>query len=138
MGEAAGRSSRGRIIALVAVTAVILAGVVLAVTYLTNGGVTPSGSESPTVPPTATAETTAPADPDGDEDEGDMEPLPTASSFLPEPMGGQDAIDALGDKIEIVAKRNGKTVEELEELLLRDKSARISTEGFVVYIDNGG
>lgn len=120
------------------VTVVVLAGIIIGVTYLTSGGATPSASGSPTVSPTAT---TTPTPPGGSEDGDDMELQPTPSQMLPEPMGGQEAIDALGDKIEVVAKRNGKTVEQLEELLLRDKSAQVSTDGFIVYVDsfkNGG
>ena len=57
-------------------------------------------------------------------------------SVLPEPMGGQDAIDALGDNLDVVAQRSGKTTDELEALLLRDTTLRVSTSGFLYYVDN--
>lgn len=56
-------------------------------------------------------------------------------SVLPEPMGGQAAIDALGDNLEVVAQRSGKTTDELEALLLRDSTLRVSTSGFLYYVD---
>lgn len=116
-------------------TVVVLAGIIIGVTYLTSGGTTPSGTESPR-PSASPSDTTTP-DPDGGEDGDDVEVVPTPSSeVLTEPLGGQEAIDALGDKIEIVAQRNGKTVEQLEELLLRDKAAKVSTDGYIVYIDS--
>lgn len=58
-----------------------------------------------------------------------------SNKVLPKEMSGQEAIDALGDKITVVAKRVGKTPEELKELLLRDKSARVTPEGNVRYHD---
>lgn len=134
MAEAAEGPNRGRIIALVIATVVVLAGVIIGVTYLTGGGATPSATESPTARPT---DTTTPGDSDGGEDGDDVKPVPTPSSqVLTETLGGQEAIDALGDKIEIVANRNNKTVEQVEELLLRDKSAKVSTNGYIVYIDS--
>lgn len=129
MDETSRRPNRRRTIALVIVAVIVVAGAIVGITYLV--GNTPSGTDQPS--PT---ETTAPADPDTGEEEGDVELTPTPSQVLPEQMGGQEAIDALGDKIEFVAKRNGKTVEQLEELLLRDKSAKVSPQGFVVYIDS--
>lgn len=56
-------------------------------------------------------------------------------SVLPEPMGGQAAIDALGDNLDVVAQRSGKTTAELEALLLRDSTLRVSTSGFLYYVD---
>ena len=58
-----------------------------------------------------------------------------SNKVLPKAMSGQEAIDALGDKIDVVAKRVGKTPEELKELLLRDKSARVTPEGNIRYHD---
>lgn len=131
MSEITERPGRGRTIIIVIVTFVILAGVVVGITYLTGGGSTPPAAE-----PTSTAgpdtETTAPDDDDADEEEDDVNLSPTV---LPEPMGGQEAIDALGDKIDVVAQRNGKTVEQVKELLLRDKTAEVSTKGFIRYVD---
>jgi hypothetical protein len=50
-------------------------------------------------------------------------------------VGFQGLLQA-GDRIAVVAKRNNKTVEELSDLLLRDRSAQISPEGFIVYNDS--
>ena len=58
------------------------------------------------------------------------------TGYLPSTMNGQEAIDALGDKIDAVAKQNGMSSDELEELLLRDNSAHITKRGFIVYFDN--
>lgn len=134
MSDITERPSRARTIIIVVATFVILAGVVVGVTYLTGGGTTPPAAE-----PTSTAgpdtDTTAPDDEGANEEEDDVQISPSPGAVLPESMGGQEAIDALGDKISIVAQRNGKTVEQLEELLLRDKTAQVSTSGFIVYID---
>ena len=91
-----------------------------------------SPSATPTATPTETTETTDDEDDDVPGMSSDFSPL------LPEAMNGQEAIDALGDRIETVAKRNGKTVEELEELLLRDETAHISPNGYLVYLDDFG
>lgn len=134
MSEITERPSRARTIIIVVATFVILAGVVVGITYLTGGGTTPPAAE-----PTSTAgpdtETTAPDDEGANEEEDDVQISPSPGAVLPEPMGGQEAIDALGDKISVVAQRNGKTVEQIEDLLLRDKTAEVSTDGFIRYID---
>lgn len=62
-------------------------------------------------------------------------PFPNGN-ILDEELSGQDAIDALGDNIDMVAKRVGKSPEELEELLLRDPSAHVTPRGFIVYRDS--
>lgn len=73
-----------------------------------------------------------------EEAEGDtMEQTPFAGgNLLEKELSGQEAIDALGDKIDTVAERVGKTPEELKELLLRDPSAHVTPKGFVVYRDS--
>jgi len=75
----------------------------------------------------------------GEEDEvtGDMT-FSTGGQLLPERMNGQDAIDALGDRISTVAERNGKTVDELKDLLLRDSTAYVTPSGMIVYLDDFG
>lgn len=128
MSEEHTRPNRRRIIVVVIVAVIIVAAAVFGITYLIGNA---SGSSGPDVP--GPTETSAPADPDTGEDGDDVEFTPTPLQVLPEPMGGQEAIDALGDRIEIVAKRNGMTAEQLEELLLRDESARVSTNGFILY-----
>lgn len=55
-----------------------------------------------------------------------------ASQVLPKAMSGQEAIDALGDDIEIVAERNGMSVDQLEETLLKNPSAKVSKNGFLM------
>lgn len=57
------------------------------------------------------------------------------TQVLPKEMSGQEAIDALGDDIGSVAKKAGKSVDELKALLLRDASAHVTPQGFVVYRD---
>lgn len=55
------------------------------------------------------------------------------SQILDQAMGGQAAIDALGDNIEIVADRNSMSVEELKETLLQNPSAKVSRTGFLYF-----
>lgn len=55
-----------------------------------------------------------------------------ASQVLPRAMSGQEAIDALGDDIGVVAERNGMSVEELERTLLANPSAKVSKTGFLM------
>jgi hypothetical protein len=71
----------------------------------------------------------------GADDEGAGSDMFRAGGFLPEPMSGQDAIDALGDDLERVAEMNNRTPEELRELLLRDKTLHVSPNGFLMYVD---
>lgn len=66
---------------------------------------------------------------DEGEDEADVQ-IGT-NKVLPRPMGGQEAIDELGDNIQFVAERNGKSVDELKEFLLRNESAQVSPNGFI-------
>ncbi|WP_166356252.1 hypothetical protein [Phytoactinopolyspora limicola] len=54
---------------------------------------------------------------------------------LPEPMNGVEAIEALGDKLDLVARRNGMTPEKLRATMERDRSLWISPRGFIVYRD---
>lgn len=88
-------------------------------------------------------QTTLTPTPGGDESEEDdvtNTPTPTppnaGGGYLPEKMNGQEAIDALGDNIDAVAKKNGKTTEELKDLLLRNKTAFVTPGGHLVYLDN--
>lgn len=107
-----------------------------------------AGDDSPGSEPggngTSETEETGPADDsagdgadDGDEanNEEDDDMAIRIQKVLPEPMNGQEAIDALGDNLEAVARQNGKTVEELEDLLLRDASAFVSKNGFIYHRD---
>ncbi|WP_119696178.1 hypothetical protein [Microbacterium halotolerans] len=152
MTENAEGSRRGMIITVVIVAVAVLAVIVFAVSQLwaNDDDADPTGSDGTTMP-TETA--TADPEDEGDdvstddgsdstdtsgEDAATTEPgeVTGTNKVLPERMNGQEAIDALGDKIDFVAERNNKTVDELKDLLLRDKSAHISTGGFIVYIDS--
>lgn len=134
MTDNAAERSRSLRPIVVSVLAVAVAGAIaFGISQLVGGG---SGSDD------TVATTDAAADGDTTQDEsssegssGSGEPV---GQVLPEPMAGQAAIDALGDKIEFVAQRNGKTVDDLKALLLRDSTAHINTSGFVVYLDTFG
>ncbi|SJM64578.1 hypothetical protein CZ774_12985 [Frigoribacterium sp. JB110] len=136
------------IITVVIVAVAVLAVIAFAVSQLwaNDGDADPTGSDGTTMP-TETA--TADPDDEGDDvstDDGSdsngtdattTEPgeVTGTNKVLPGRMSGQEAIDALGDKIDVVAKRNSMTVDEFKDLLLRDKSAHVSPQGFIVYID---
>ena len=118
---------------------VVLVGGIVTGTVLINRDTTPptadtSTSGSPTSTPTP--EDTPSPDGDSSSEGGTVQPTPIGGKVLPEAMGGEEAIEALGDKIEFVAKRNNKTVDELKDLLLRDKTAQVSPSGFIVYNDS--
>lgn len=126
------------VVVSVAAAAVVLVAVgAAAVGWLSDGG-------------DSTVVTQEPAGPDEDADSGDDDaaeddvsdeettdaPAVAQGEFLPEPMGGQAAIDALSDEqLEAVAKLNDRTAEELRDLLLRDATVKISTSGFLFYGD---
>ncbi|CAH0182918.1 hypothetical protein [Microbacterium foliorum] len=136
MSETADQSSRRPVLAVAVVAVVLVVIAVIVGMLMTNPG--PGGTAVPSSELTETpAATTGPSGSDTPDDEGgDMTPGSTFGAFLPESMGGEEAIDELGDRIAVVAKRNNKTVEELSDLLLRDRSAQISPEGFIVYKDS--
>lgn len=129
------RRSWGKILVFTVLAIVTAVAIVFGVMQLTGGDNTLTGSQDETSEPTA-PEPTAP-EPTATDEEGDddMDTIRTGP-VLPEPLNGQEAIDALGDDIEFVANRNGRTVEELEELLLNNNSAYVSTNGFVFFRDN--
>lgn len=124
--------SRARI-ALLAILTIAVVGVIIFAMIQQNIG---RGGEAAV--PTSTASPVA-TESTGTTDEGDsdveMRPSPGPGTYLEESKNGQEAIDALGDKIEVVAKRNGKTVDELTDLLLRDETAYVSPNGFIVFKD---
>lgn len=137
MSESLGRPSRRRPLLIAAALTVVVVAVILIVGVLAmNQGSAAPGTEA-SASPQATATPTATATHSDDTTEGGtVEPTPAFGSVLPEAMGGQEAIDALGDDLEAVADRNGKTVEELTALLLRDATAKVSPSGFIVYSDS--
>lgn len=52
-------------------------------------------------------------------------------------FGGQEAIDALGDSLDDVARQHGMSADRLRELLLQDRTARIGRTGRLFYRDPG-
>ena len=127
---------RGPLIALFAVAAVVVAVAIFAIVQQPSGDPTPAGS--PTAEQTAGTETpsTTPAPTTSPGGAGATEgtPLPSAN-VLDEPKSGQEAIDALGDKNEIVAERNGMTVDQVTNLLQTDATAHVSVTGSIYYVD---
>lgn len=130
---------RGPLIALFASGAVVVAAAVFAIAQQPGGG-----AAAPADPPTASPTTGqtpgvgTPTPPSTPTDEGGSEVDGTSlgtGPVLDEPKNGQDAIDALGDKIDVVAKRNGMTVEDLTHLLLSDSTVHVSTSGAIYYRD---
>jgi len=130
------KQNPARILVLGFVALIVVGGIVFAMVQRNAGG-----SESAAPTSTATSDQTATdADDEGEDDVSGMTPGPSLAptTFLKESMGGQEAIDALGDRIDVVAQRNGKTVEELTDLLLRDSTAFISPKGFLGFKDDFG
>lgn len=134
MTDIADRPSRARAIIVAVIAIVIVAGTLIAVASMASTNTNTPASE----PTTGATETTPPADADDEGDDVKQSPTPLASTLLPEALGGQAAIDALGERISLVATRNGKSVDEVKELLLRDETARVSTSGFIKYVDDFG
>lgn len=121
------RPRRGRLIALFAAAAVVVGVAAFAITQQQSGAPAPS----PT--PTAEQESDVPTPEPTKETEGDSDVKLGTTNVLDEDMGGQEAVDALGDELETVAQRNGMTAEELTDLLLTDPTARVTTTGFVYF-----
>lgn len=131
-----------RILLLTAAAGAVVAVLIVALMQFTGGAsgdadTSPAPSVSASPSPSGEA-TGTPAPTDTPTTEGDDVPgiITDTGPLLPERMSGQAAIDALGDNIAVAAKRSGKTVEELTDLLLRDSTAHISTNGYLVYIDD--
>lgn len=130
------RRRKGLLVALAVIAIVVAGAIVFGVVQMTSG----DDSEAP--PPDGTSE---PADSDtsgssgdgadgnsGDADDSTGDDVkPSTNQVLPEAKGGQEAIDALGDKMGIVAQRNDMTVEELEEFLLSNPSAKVAPNGSI-------
>ncbi|TDC47005.1 hypothetical protein E1212_25500 [Jiangella ureilytica] len=57
------------------------------------------------------------------------------SELLPGPMGGQEAIDALGERLDRVAELNGMTPAGLRDALLTDASLLVAPSGRLLYDD---
>lgn len=136
MAEDIERPRWGRIALLAGAGLLVVVALVLGLTQLIGGDPETAPPSSP--PPPSATPTATPTETTDDEDDDVPGMSSDFSPLLPEAMNGQEAIDALGDRIETAAKRNGKTVEELEELLLRDETAHISPNGYLVYLDDFG
>ena len=122
---------RGRTIAYAVLAVAVVAGGVFGATQLASHGEPASSSPYNSSPYNTDAPTDAVTPQKDDVDK----PSPLSAKLLPEAQSGQEAIDSLGDSIAVAAKRNGMTVDELTELLLRDQTAHVSTSGFILYID---
>lgn len=121
-----------RVLIAVVLGAALVIALVVAIVYAAGSDPSTENSDHQTAEPTAPDPSSS-----GGEGEDDVEgPTSFNTEVLPSPMNGQEAIDELGDNIEIVAQRNGKTVEELKELLLRDETAYVSTRGYIFYRDS--
>ncbi|MFK4760959.1 hypothetical protein ACI3KS_08505 [Microbacterium sp. ZW T5_45] len=128
-----------RLVVLGIVALVVAGGIILA---LIQRNADDADSAAPTS--TATSEPTATSDAtaDGEDNVSDgnatPDPTPVFGKFLEEDLNGQEAIDALGDRIDVVAERNGKTVEELTSLLQHDSTVYITTDGLIMFKDDFG
>lgn len=127
------RPRRGRLIALFAAAAVVVGAAAFAIAQQQGGAPQSSVTPAPSTPDgTETPAPTPTSDPTTDP-EGDAGVRLGTTTVLDEEMGGQEAVDALGDRIDVVAQRNGMTADELTELLLTDPTARVTTKGFVYF-----
>lgn len=126
MAEKIESAHKGRPVAYAVLAIAVVAGSFFGVTQLAGYGEPVNSSSDSAVTPTDAATP----------QEGDMDKLTLGTSkLIPESKSGQDAVDALGDKLAVAAKRNNMTPEALKELLLRDKTAHVSSDGFLKYID---
>ncbi|WP_129669499.1 hypothetical protein [Phytoactinopolyspora endophytica] len=124
------------VVASVAVVVAVAAGAT-AIGWLSDSDDDTVVTQEPSAGPTASSSTADPDDP-GDPDDTAAPatgPLTPAGGFLPEPMGGQEAIDELGENLERVATINDMSAEELRELLLRDQTLRVSPDGHLFYVE---
>lgn len=133
------RAKRGRMFFVVVLGAAVAAAVVVGAIQLSGGeNAAGPGGDSTSSPAAPAPEDTdaSPTPAEAGANGGVVNPtLKPTGDILPEDLAGQEAIDALGDDIVLVAERSGKTVEELKELLLRDQTVRVSTDGFLYYVD---
>lgn len=120
---------RGPLIALFAAAAVVVGAGAFAISQQPGAVPTPTATSTSTTARTEQPETPAPTN------EGDDDVKLGSTNVLDEPKSGQEAIDALGDKIGVVAERNGMTVDELTHLLQTDSTVHISVTGSIYYRD---
>ncbi|WP_224779996.1 hypothetical protein [Leucobacter sp. Psy1] len=141
------RRPKGAVTIAIAAVAILVIGgaIVFGVTQMTGNGndASPGSGGSATEEPSPTqtddasggaGEMEEDVQSSGESDSGSAEAqgtTPLTKQVLDRPMSGQEAIDSLGDDIDLVASRNGKTVEEMKEFLLKNPSAQVSPNGFV-------
>ncbi|MFK4850298.1 hypothetical protein ACI3KT_01565 [Microbacterium sp. ZW T6_19] len=123
---------RGPLIALFAAATIVVGAGAFAISQQPGAGPTPTATSTPTTARTEQPETPAPTN---EGDDGDDDVKLGSTNVLDEPKSGQEAIDALGDKIDVVAERNGMTVDELTHLLQTDSTVHISVTGSIYYRD---
>lgn len=73
----------------------------------------------------------------GDLAQSDETETPFPQITLKEKLNGQAAIDALGDRLPLVAKAYGMSAERLENILRTDQTAWIDEGGRLLYVDLG-
>lgn len=131
-------TSRGRIIAFFVGTIVVVAALVIATLFFTGTIGNNNTDNTQIAGPLTDGDDETNGDSDGTTNGNPNEPgqeTPEGREVLPTDMNGQQAIDALGDDIDRVAELNGKTTQELKELLLRDNTVHISKFGYILYKD---
>lgn len=128
MSESSEVRGRNIMIAVTTAAVVIVAAVAAAV------GLSGSSDDDGTV---AVGPAETQTDGDGGSTTPDDQQLATGegTTMLPEAMSGQQAIDALGDKLAVVAERNNMTAEKLRKLLLTDSTLHVTPAGSLLYVD---
>lgn len=127
MAENIQPAHRGRLIAYAALAVAVVTAGIIGITQLASYGETLTSSSGSAATPTHSATP--------QEDDVDKPNPALIGKLLPEAKSGQDAIDSLGERIAVAADRNDMTVDELTELLLRDKTAHVTSNGSILYID---
>ena len=137
MADSTAKQRRNSVLA-VAAAVVVVALAVMAAAWLTSRDGGGDGGDGDRV--------AVPSDAGADESGAQPQPQPTPSAtgslapggqedLLPEPLGGQEAIDALGERLGHVAELNGMTTADLRDALLTDASLRVAPSGRLLYDD---
>lgn len=137
--NAQGSQNPIRVIVVAVVALIVIVGVIVVVVQRSAGE---QGVSAPTSTTSSTPTSTTSSTPTSDMNttgEDDVQGMASSSgSFLDEEMSGQEAIDALGDRLGAVAERNGMTEERLVKVLQNDPSAWVTPNGFIKYKDDRG
>ncbi|MBB5786572.1 hypothetical protein [Jiangella mangrovi] len=125
MADSTAKQRRTTVLAVAAALVLVAVAVMAAVWLTSRSGDDDDGADGgavavPSDPPAPTTGTLAP----GGQDD-----------LLPEPMGGQEAIDALGERLEHVAELNGMTPADLRDALLTTASLKVAPSGRLLYDD---